>query len=141
MLNNQIKTVPQIRNTNFISSRMDVKDIELCFIFDGKTRPFINSLVEEGYLQKTGDRYYKPTDRLLSLAFLPEKIILTTEQRRYVTRNSAFTAEQLRVVFNNQMIKWLMVNNWIYVDANQRYRKSDQFNNWLVDGEDTINFK
>lgn len=130
-----------IRNSNFISLHMDKQDIEHAFIFDGQTRTFINSLIAEGYLKKIGDRYYKPTEKLLDAIYLPDVFIMTADQRRYLTRNSSFTKSQLNVVFSDQIIKWLMINNWIYTDANSRYRKTEAFNDFLFEGNEAISFK
>ena len=120
---------------------MDKQDIEHAFIFDGQTRTFINSLIAEGYLKKIGDRYYKPTEKLLDAIYLPDVFIMTADQRRYLTRNSSFTKSQLNVVFSDQIIKWLMINNWIYTDANSRYRKTEAFNDFLFEGNEAISFK
>jgi hypothetical protein len=141
MQDTNITFIPKIRNNNFINNRMDYHDIEFCFVLDGQVRPFINSLIAGGYIKKTGDRYYKPTDKLLELAFLPAFIQLQPEQRKFLTKNSTFTSSQLKWVFNTQMINSLMRQGLIYTDANQRFRKSEGFTDYLVEGNDIIRFK
>ena len=136
-------TTPEIRNTNFIAIRMDKKEIELAFIIpeNDTARNYILSLIGDGYLTKSGDRYYKPTLKLLDLAFIPDQIDITPETRRFLTANNALSLEQLQQVFNRHVIRKLLLIGYFFCDANMRYRKTDKMQELLAEGDDYITLK
>jgi len=135
--------IPSIRNNNFIAIRMDKKEIELAFIIPNNdtTRNYILSLIGDGYLTKSGDRYYKPTIKLLDLAFIPEILPVTSDQRKFISGNTVFSLEQLQTIFNRHVIRRLLLLGYFFTDANMRYRKTDKMLEFLADGDECFILK
>jgi hypothetical protein len=134
----------QIRNTNFISGIMTKRDIQSAFTYKGNVVDFIYKvLIEEGYLQRHSDRWYKPTEKLLDLALVPPIYEMNEMQRRFLQAHTSFTKEDLTSSFdgNQQIIKALMRRGSIKLDADRRYRLGDAFAELLADGETTITFE
>jgi len=134
----------KFRNTNFINSQMSVKDITLTFEY-GKIgiKDFIyHTLIEEGYLKKKA-RYFIPTEKLLDLAYVPEKLTLDEDQRRCLSVVSSFYKKEIIELLdgNKQVFKTMVKMGLLKQEPGRRYRKSEKFEEMLSDGMSTITLK
>ena len=133
-----------IRNKNFICKKMQIKDIKKAFKCEGKAFDYLyDVLVEQGYMRKTGDRYFSPTEKLLNEAFLPKVLVLDEFQRRYLSNSSYFYKIDLCQIFggdlvSEQIVKKLIKEGYVLLDDNKRYRKSITLEDFLAEGEDTF---
>ena len=129
-----------IRNSNFIAPVMVKRDIQSAFLFEGKVSDFIwRELIENGWIVRKSDRYFKPTEKLLDLAFLPSQIVLSEGQRRALEVSTTFAKEELVEIFENlQIVKKLIKMNLLKVGADKRFRKSAELEHLLVEGETLI---
>ena len=131
----------KIKNSNFICPRMQKIDIKKAFEF-GKTsvNDFIyDVLIEEGWLKKINERYYKPTEKLLDYCFLPKIIKFNDNQLRFLAGNEEFNNSMLNNFFDPQIVKYLARQGFLLIIKNDRYKKSSKFEDFLADGEDKIN--
>jgi hypothetical protein len=131
----------KIKNSNFISVRMNKHDIENAF--ESVTDIYsINRLVGDGWIKKTTNRAYTPTEKLLNLVFLPPTLKLETSQLRYLSLSGWFYKKDLINCLNDndQVVKYLIRTGYLILHADKRYRKSDKFSEWLAEGNDTLFF-
>ena len=103
----------------------------------GVLRYIYDTLIENGYLVKQNERYFKPTEKLLDLAFLPDKLILNDFQSRWLSYNTSFNKHDLIVLFddNKQIIKKMIYLQYFQLQRNGSYAKSAKFEQDLADGE------
>ncbi|HBH11735.1 MAG TPA: hypothetical protein DDX29_01230 [Clostridiales bacterium] len=123
---------------------MQLRDINNAFVVSGSVLDYTYSvLIEGGYVRKIGGRFYEPTEKLLDEAFLPNILVLDEHQRRYLSMNQCFYRHDLVKCLddNDQIVKALIKKGYLKLDTDKRYKKSDDFNNILADGGDTINLK
>ena len=133
----------KIRNTNFINSQMSVKDITLTFEYGKNIKNFIyHTLIEEGYLKKNA-RYFIPTEKLLDLAYVPEKLTLDENQRRCLGFVHSFYKKEIIELLdgNKQVFKTMLKIGLLKQEFGKRYRKSEKFEEILSDGVSTIELK
>jgi hypothetical protein len=135
----------EIKNAHFICNQMSAIDIAYAFGLERKAvKEYIyQKLIAGGYLHKKSDRWFKPTEKLLNLAFLPSKYTLSETQSRYLTSQTACAKEEMVSLFdgNAQIFKALVEMGYLKFGTDKRYRKSTTFEDMLVEGEDTIHFK
>jgi hypothetical protein len=120
-------------------------DIQYAFGLERKAiKTYIyEKLIANGYVTKKSDRWFKPTEKLLNLAFLPTKYIMNESQRRYLQVQTACTKEDIINLFdgNVQIFKELIKIGYFKFDSDRRYRKSEPFEEMLAEGEDTFYFR
>lgn len=124
---------------------MTLKDIKKAFEWSSKIslKQFIyDTLIEQGYVRKMG-RYFAPQKKLFLLAFVPEKLVLNDYQRRwFTTTNSFYGKEAIEVLDENeQLFKHMIVLGMFKQSADKRYRKTDEFTELLIEGENTFVMK
>jgi hypothetical protein len=132
----------KIRNSNFITSQMSLRDISYTFVFKGSAKDFTyKTLIEEGYIKKHL-RYFAPTDKLLDLAFVPTFIVLDEHQRRWFTCNNNFFAkEAIEHLGEEQIFKRMVKVGMFKITTACRYRKSEGFEELLTEGETTFRLR
>jgi hypothetical protein len=106
---------------------------------------FIDRLLSENLVKYNG-QFYKPTQKLLELAFLPKAIIIPKNIRQVLTHNEIFTKEELIKYFGDDytadvIVFWLKEHLYIYQSSDCRYRKCDKLCELLAEGEEAINTK
>ena len=133
----------EVRNPNFVCSKMSKRDVSKAFTIKGKLDDFIyNTLIEDGYVRKVGDRYFSPTEALLDMVFLKDVIKIEDHHRRFLTINHLFYRNDLTTCFNEQEIKWMIRNGYLTLGSSDaRYRKSTTFDELLSDGIEEIKVK
>lgn len=133
-----------IRNKNFICSKMSMTDVTRAFECGKKPKEYVyDTLIEEGWIRKIGDRFFAPTEKLLNEAFLPVCVSLDENQRRYLSNNTHFYRVDLLNAFggeqtSEQIVKKLIAKGYIVLDDSKRYRKSGALEEFLADGDDTF---
>jgi len=136
----------KVKNKNFICQRMNARDIKEAFYVDRKDfMDFVYDMIGAGYLQKVGDRYFRPTQKLIDEVLLPENgmYYIEAHQRRILSFQSSFYFNELISVFDgkeyiaNAMIRF----GYFKISADKRYRKTDEFAEFLADGGDTVKVK
>lgn len=137
-------TTVEIKNTNFICTYMNVADLRGAFgLPNNKTihNYLYTTLIPDGWIKKHNERFWKPTEKLLNLAFLPEKVVFTDEQMRYLSYNLTFSrADLINIVDDNeQIVKRMIKLGLILMEKGGTYRKSVAFEEHLAEGEQTIN--
>jgi hypothetical protein len=103
---------------------------------------FIDLLMEDKLVKFNG-QYYRPTQKLLQIAFLPETITIKKYYRIVLTQNEVFTKEEMIKYFGDDssaeaIIVWLKDNAFIYQSSDCRYRKADKFDELLANGVEEI---
>lgn len=128
----------KIKNNNFICSQMTQRDIKHAFEFEGSTLDFIyTELIAPGLVEKH-ERYYKPTYKLMKLAFGTEKIKLESHQIRKLVNNERFYISDLKELLGNQvLVDQAIESGWI-LEEKGRYRKSVKLEELLAEGEDEL---
>ena len=128
-----------IKNKNFISSKMQIVDIKHAFGVETKgIQKFIyDELIGPGFLRKINGRYYAPTEKLLDLAWLPPMLDLTEYQARFLSYNSHFSRPDLIELLddNIQIVKQLVKFGFFMLQKNGSYSKSAKLEEALADGE------
>jgi hypothetical protein len=123
---------------------MNKHDIANAFVFSVGTTTIaeINELIADGWLRKTANRLFSPTEKLLDEAFLPQAITLGSSQLRYLSLSNWFYKKDLVNCLNNneQIVKYLIRYGYLVLHADKRYRKSDKLIEWLTDGNNTFIF-
>jgi len=133
----------EIKNPNFICPLMQKRDIQEAFVFQ-KGSSFVDELyklIGDGYLQKKGDRFYIPTQKLMDEAFLPKNgfIVMEDHQRRFLNNNNGFYFKDLVICFGNETIVNRMIKvGYLRLENDKRYRKSSLLDDLLVEGQDII---
>ena len=128
----------KIKNANFICSQMTQRDIKYAFEFECSVLDFIyKELIASGLVEKH-ERYYKPTYKLMKLAFGADKITLESHQIRKLVVNETFYISDLKELFGNQvLVDQAIESGWILQEKG-RYRKSVKLEEWLAEGEDEL---
>jgi hypothetical protein len=102
----------------------------------------IDKLLEENLIKFSG-QYYKPTQKLLEIAFLPKEIKITKQIRQVLTQNEVFTKDELLKYFDDgyvaeAIIFWLKEHTYFYQSSDCRWRKTEKINELLADGVEEI---
>jgi len=127
-----------VRNNNFICNQMGRKDVEHAFDFIGSTGDYIyDVLIERGYLKKYPG-YYKPTKKLITLAFGAKEIILESHQLRFLAVNNLFYRGELDQLFGNKHISQQAIETGWFLLQRGKYRKSVKLEEWLTEGENKL---
>lgn len=131
---------------NYIANSMQLIDIQYAFGLETKqkTKTFIYEvLIPEGYIRKHGERHFKALNKIMELAYLPETLELIDFQSRFFAYNERFSYSGVVDILegNDTIARKLIVMGYLLLEKNGNYRKSNQFEELLAEGETKILLK
>ena len=134
--------LPSIRNKNFICGQMTQKDIKKAFNFQGKAMDFVyDVLIEDGYVERH-ERYFKPTPKLINLAFGVDSFELNERALRVIASSEWFYRSEITDLFNgDKYIAEQAINEGYFLQIRGKYRRSEKLSEYIASGENILLFK